>query len=171
MAICCDVFVKEKPNKYKGTRNNKGVVDDRETITQVCIAFMTEETIHIEGKGDRPRYASFWASAKWGTIDYPSNLRQFVKGWFPSMTDAQVEDLDTENLLHQPAYLTITHSASKDGKVWANVTSAATPPKGAAVPEIPADFLRHDVKHGNTPAQQEQPAPIGSEDEDDGMPF
>ena len=172
MAVCCDVFTKEMPNKYKGQTNQRGQVDTRETITKVCILFLTEETIEIEGQM-KPRYASYWGTATLGTPDYPSNVRKFIKAWFPKLTDEHMARLVLDQFVGKPAYLTITHSKSQDGKVWANVTGAMQPPKGANVPAIPADFTRHNDKDAApAPAQQAAPVPAKAADEDDdGLPF
>jgi hypothetical protein len=170
MAVCCDVFTKEMPNKYKGQTNQRGQVDTRETITKVCISFLTEETIEIEGQ-IKPRYASYWGTATLGTPDYPSNVRKFIKAWFPKLTDEHMARLVLDQFVGKPAYLTITHSKSQDGKVWANVTGAMQPPKGANVPAIPADFTRHNDKDAApAPAQQAAPVPAKAADEDD-LPF
>lgn len=145
MAVCADVFIKTQPNKYKGQRNDKGKIDERETVDKVCIAFLTEEPIEIDGEL-KPRYAGFWASASMGTVDYPSNARKFLKGWWPTLTDAQIDEgFDLDKLIGKGAYLTIAH-AVKDGKTYANIVGTAQPPKGATVPQIPADFKRHQEK-------------------------
>ena len=173
MAVCCDVFMKEQPNKYKGQANNRGQVDTRETVTKLCISFITTEMIEIEGKM-KPRYASAWFSASWGTVDYPSNARDFVKTWQPKITDQNIAKLDTEKLVGLPAWLTIVHNVGKDGKTYANVKSAVMPPPGQPAPLIPADFVRHDHKPENAatakPEQAQAPAHIKGEDEDS-MPF
>ena len=172
MAVCCDVFTKEMPNKYKGQTNQRGQVDTRETITKVCISFLTEETIEIEGQM-KPRYASYWGTATLGTPDYPSNVRKFIKAWFPKLTDEHMARLVLDQFVGKPAYLTITHSKSQDGKVWANVTGAMQPPKGANVPAIPADFTRHADKVIEQQAAAQTaaaPVPAKAADEDD-LPF
>lgn len=170
MAVCCDVFLKEQPNKYKGSVNARGQVDNRETVTKLCISFLTTEQIEIDGKM-KPRYASAWFTASWGTPDYPSNARDFVKTWQPKITDANIAKLDTEKLVGLPAWLTIVHNVGKDGKTYANVKSAVMPPPGHPAPLIPADFVRHDAKAENAakPAQA-APAHIVGENESE-MPF
>jgi hypothetical protein len=140
MAVCADVFTKVKPNKYKGTVGNNGKVDSRETITSICVSFLTDEAIEIDGQL-KPRYASFWATASLGTPDYPSNLRKFLKAWMPALTDAQLERFDADQLI---------------GK-GANVMGAMTPPKGATIPMIPADFVRHKDKSDASAAPATQP--------------
>jgi len=165
MAVCADVFTKTLPNKYKGTPNDKGNVDTRDTITKVCISFLTTEMIEIDGT-PKPRYASFWASASMGSIDYPSNARKFIKGWWPTLTDEQIDTgFDLDKLIGKGAYLTITHSTDKNGKVWANIAGAMQPPQGSPVPQIPADFVRHNDK-------VKEPAKVDhTMDEEDSDPF
>lgn len=170
MAVCCDVFMKEQPNKYKGQVNQRGQVDTRETVTKLCISFITTELIEIDGKM-KPRYASAWFSASWGTTDYPSNARDFVKTWQPKITDANIAKLDTEKLVGLPAWLTIVHNV-KDGKTYANVKSAVMPPPGQPAPLIPVDFVRHDQKPENAPtAKPEQARNVPSEGAFDDQPF
>lgn len=168
MAVCADVFTKEMPNKYKGQIDGRGKMDNRDTITKVCIAFLTDELMDINGEMV-PRYASYWGTATLGTVDYPSNVRKFIKAWWPSLTDAKLETLDMDNFIGKGAYLTITNSTDKTGKVWANVIAAAQPPKGATVPLIPAEFVRHKDK--DVQANGTQAAPVTKDEEDDGLPF
>ena len=169
MAVCCDVFLKEQPNKFKGQVNQRGQVDGRDTVTKLCISFMTTEMIEIEGKM-KPRYASVWFSASWGTSEYPSNARDFVKTWQPKITDANIAKLDTEKLVGLPAWLTIVHNVGKDGKTYANVKSAVMPPPGQPAPLIPVDFVRHDAKPENAPAKAAS-APVPAAAETDDLPF
>lgn len=157
MAVCCDVFLKEQPNKFKGQVNQRGQVDSRETVTKLCVSFITTEQIEIDGKM-KPRYASVWFSASWGTAEYPSNARDFVKTWQPKITDANIAKLDTEKLVGLPAWLTIVHNVGKDGKTYANVKSAVMPPPGQPAPLIPADFVRHDEKPENAQAKAQTSA-------------
>lgn len=168
MAVCADVFTRDMPNKYNGQVNQRGQVDTRETITKVCISFLTDEQIEIDGQM-KPRYASYWASATYGSIDYPSNVRKFLKAWFPKLTDADMEGLDLDKFIGKGAYLTIVHSVSKDGKTYANITGAMQPPKGAECPAIPSDFVRHNDK-AKGEAEPAKAAPI-VKDEDDDLPF
>jgi hypothetical protein len=163
LAVLADVFVKATPNKYKGQimtmGKNKGKPDDREFIEKVCFAFLTEEPIEIDGEL-KPRYASYWASAGLGTAEYPSNARKFLKGWWPTLTDAIIDaGLDLDRFVGKGAYITITNSPDKNdpSKVWSNVVGAMQPPKGSTIPLIPADFVRHDAK-----AQQSVPAPVAA---------
>jgi len=164
MAVCADIFTKVKPNKYKGTVGNNGKPDTRDTITSICISFLTDEVIEIDGTL-KPRYASFWATASLGTPDYPSNLRKFLKAWIPALKDSDLESFDADKLIGRGAYLTIAHSVDAAGKTWANIMGAMTPPKGADVPKIPSDFVRHKDKDAAPQAPQSGPGGSGAFDE------
>lgn len=162
LAVCCDVFTKVKPNKYKGTIGNNGKEDTRDTVTKVCVSFLTEEAIEIDGEL-KPRYASYWATASLGTPDYPSNLRKFLKAWIPSLKDSDLQAFDADKLIGKGAYLTIAHHTTKEGKTYANVVGAMAPPKGATVPLIPSDFVRHKDKDNNAaPVTNDAPASYGN---------
>lgn len=172
MAVCADVFMKEVPNRFKGSVNNRGQLDNRDTVTKLCVAFLTTEMIEIEGKM-KPRYVSVWFSASWGTVDYPSNARKFFKTWQPRVTDAMIaKGIDMDQFIGRPAWLTIVQNTGKDGKVYANVVSAVTPPPGQPTPLIPADFVRHKDKeqNGTLPQAQSEPATANLADTDD-LPF
>jgi hypothetical protein len=70
------------------------------------------------------------------------------------------------------AYLTIAHSAGKDGKVWANVVGVAAPPKGATIPLVPKDFVRAKFKDGTATAPAPQKAaPSAANDEPNDLPW
>lgn len=168
LAVLADVFIKSTPNKYKGQMltmgKNKGKPDEREFIEKVCFAFLTEEPIEIDGEL-KPRYASYWASAGLGTAEYPSNARKFLKGWWPTLTDATIDaGLDLDKFIGRGAYITIVNTPDKNdpNKVWSNVVGAMQPPKGSTIPLIPADFVRHDAKQQAAPAAAPvaQPAPV-----------
>ena len=59
-----------------------------------------------------------------------ANLRKFVESWRgAAFTDAQAADFDFKKLLGQRCLLNVTHT-EKDGKVYANVTTATPLPKG-----------------------------------------
>lgn len=138
---------------FKGQVLNNGKVDIRETVTNVCVSFLTTETIVIDGVS-KPRYVGFWASWKKGTVEYPSKLRDFVKGWFPKLTDEKIDDpaYDFEKLIGQGAYVTVIHKPRKDGSIKAEVKGAMTPPPGMPIPAIPADFVRHKDRAENEQA-------------------
>lgn len=150
-AVCADVFTVVQKNIFKGQLQGNGKVDDRDEVTNLCIAFLTTEMIEIDGV-PQPRYAGFWASAKKGTVDYPSKVRDFIKGWYPKLTDEKFDapDFDFEKLIGQGAYITVGHKTKKDGNIKAEVKGAMTPPAGMPIPPIPADFVRHKDKQAAT---------------------
>lgn len=146
-AVCADVFTVEQPNMFKGQVLASGKTDERDTVTNICIAFLTTETIVIDGV-TKPRYAGFWAAAKKGTTEYPSKVREFVKGWYPKLTDEKFDaaDFDFEKLIGQGAYITIGHKLKKNGDTKVEIKGAMTPPPGMPIPQIPTDFVRHKDK-------------------------
>lgn len=169
-AVCADVFTSEKPNKYKGQKLKNGQTDTRETITKVCLAFLTTEAIEIDGDL-KPRYIGWWGTFTMGTTDYPSNLRKFLKSWWPTLTEKQLDDgFDLEKLLGQGAYLTITNTEDANGKTWANVVAAMQPPKGSSIPLIPQDFVRHADKVAEA-NNGSSPAPVAAAEELNDLPF
>lgn len=162
MAVCRDIWIERKPNpKYPGTTPYGK--PEPEQLVKVCIDFLTDEPIEINGSM-HPRFIRYKASPSWHE---DSNLRKFVRGWNPVLGKAEQADL--EALVGAGAYLTITHNAGGDGRVWANVVSAAAPPRGASIPAIPADFVRHKHKDGNTTGATHASAPAKSDNDD--LPF
>jgi hypothetical protein len=97
----------------------------------------------------------------------------------PKITDAIIANgFDLDKLIGQPAWLTVVQNTGKDGKVYANIVSAVTPPPGMGGPAIPADFVRHKDKD-QQPAQasaaaasvKASPAPVAQADNEDDLPF
>lgn len=172
MAVCRDIWVQRKPNpRYPGT-TPWGKPEQPETV-KVRIEFLTDEPIEINGKMLN-RFVMFSANPSWHE---DSALRQFVMRWNPAVGKADQADL--EALVGKGAYLTITHNAGKDGRVYANC-SAAPPPKGATIPVVPADFVRHKDRpaDGAAPVTSDppakytpQPAPPPVAEGDDDLPF
>ena len=139
MAVCRDVWVERKPNpKYPGT--NPWGNPEAEQLVKVCIDFLTDEPIEINGKL-MPRFIRFKANLTWGE---KGSLRNFVSRWNPAL--GREEEADLERLVGSGAYLTVVHNTDNNGKVWANVTNVSAPPKGASIPMIPANFVRHKDK-------------------------
>lgn len=151
-AVCADVYETEQPNPYKGSKfPNSDEIDNRETITKVVVAFLTESAIELPEKGLQPRYVSVWNTATWSD---QGNFRKFITGWLPEVGAS--DKIDTESLVGMPAYLTIAANISKkNGKTYHNVVNVITPPPGYAVPSIPADFKRRKDK-------LQEPAEVGA---------
>ena len=180
MAVMADCWLETKPNPFKGSPRDKKDpskgVDTRETITEVILAFLTDEVVEIGGEM-KPAYVRYRATA---SVADTSNLRKFLKGWFPKLQDADFERFDADKLIGRGAYLTVAHRESK-GNIYANVVNAAAPPKGAAIPAIPADFVRRKDKPQEAPVANvtsdppaSYTAPIGAtatDEEESDLPF
>jgi hypothetical protein len=139
MAVCRDIWVDRKPNpRFPGTTPYGK--PEPEVLVKVCIDFLTDEPVEINGQM-LPRFIRYRANLSWHE---DSALRKFIRGWSPAVGKA--EEADIEVLVGDGAYLTITHSKSPDGKVYANIVGIATPPKGASCPKVPADFIRNKDK-------------------------
>ena len=167
VGILRDVYLKERPNPWKGGVNDKGQVDVRDTITEIFMEFLTDHEVEIEGK-KMPGFTRYTATA---SLAENSNLRKFLKGWFPALKDIDFERFDADKLIGRGAYLTVAHRTDKKGNVWANVVGAMQPPKGSTLPTIPSDFVRKVV---DAPAAQAESVatndPHKREDESD-LPF
>lgn len=169
-AVCVDVFTKEGTNPYYGQVNKfTGEVDNRQTVTKACIAFLTQEYIEVDGV-NKPRYTSFWAGMSWHE---KSKLRGFVAKWMP-MIGAN-DSVNPEQLIGKHALVTVEQYTRRDGKVGHSVSAAmGLPPAMASfVPAVPADFVRQKGK----PARDEQAAPAKvapvapAQDEPNDLPF
>lgn len=179
MAVMADCWLETKPNPFKGSPRDKKDpskgVDTRETITEVILAFLTDEVVEIAGEM-KPAYVRYRATA---SVAETSNLRKFLKGWFPKLQDADFERFDADKMIGRGAYLTVAHRESK-GNTYANVVNAAAPPKGAAIPSIPSDFVRRKDKPApepvanvtsDPPANYKAPIGVEASEEDDDLPF
>ena len=124
VARICDQWEVEQENPYFGSTNPDGKVDERRTVTNVCIAMLTAESIEIDGQL-RPRWVSFWASKSWHE---KSNLRKFVAGFDPSF--AANDQADPEELIGKVVMVNIVHHTKKDGTIRAKVAAAMPAPKG-----------------------------------------
>lgn len=140
MAVCRDVWVERKPNPKAGQINQWGN-EEPDDLVRAVIEFLTDEPIEIDGQ-IFPRFISARLNYTWGE---KGKLRAFVSMWDSAMGKA--DDVDLEALVGRGAYLTVTHNPSADGsKVWANITTISAPPKGASIPAIPSNFIRHKDK-------------------------
>lgn len=141
MAVCRDIY--EEPNPKAGQINKYG---KRTPDTRVVIEFLTEEPVEFNGKME-PSLIRVRFNPSWGE---KSSLRQFVTSWAPAL--GKPDRCNPEDLIGRGAYVTVTHSQDYEDteKKWANIVGIAPPPKGATIPLIPADFVRHKDK-GSAP--------------------
>lgn len=168
LAVLRDNWLETRPNPWKGTTNNEGEVDERDTITELVLEFITDHDIEVKGqlRSDTVRFK------KTASLFKNSALRKFLQGWFPALKEEDFKRFDADKLIGRGAYITVQHNVSKSGSVFANVVGAMQPPKNATVPTVPADFVRHDDR---APKAANPQAPVGQEitrgvDEDD-LPF
>lgn len=167
MAICRDVYVKEDPNPWYGKVYEEGEeADMRKTLRRVYFEFLTDEPIELKGQL-YPRFVRHKLNLAWGD---KSKLRPFVTAWNTAL--GKDDSADLEELVGAGAYLTIAHNVDKQGRVWANIVGIAAPPKGASVPQVPSNFVRHKDKAApsvtnDPPANYEVPKQgIGQTDKD-----
>jgi hypothetical protein len=166
LAVMADCWLETKPNPWKGTVNDAGRKDTRDEITEIIMAFLTEEPFE-DGGTIKPSYTRYRATA---SVAENSNLRRFIKGWFPKLTDADFERFDADKLIGRGAYVTVVQKEGKKG-LYSFASSAMQPPKGAQVPAIPSDFIRHKDKPKDAgPSAQAGPEVATNTDEDD-LPF
>lgn len=144
MAVMRDTYLKERPNPWKGTANDKGVIDTRDIITELIMEFLTDHEVEVDGK-KLPGFVRFAATA---SLAENAKLRKFIGAWFPQLKEADFKRFDADKLIGRGAYITVKQNISKKGDVFANVIAAAQPPKGVALPIIPKDFVRHQDKQG-----------------------
>lgn len=173
-AVCVDVYDKQEKNNFYGSTRPDGSTDTRENILVAYIEFLTDQNQRVR----------FKANATLGTSDKPSNLRKFIKTWNAKVNDKHLDSFNPEVMLGWPAYLTVQHRDSKNGKSYANVIAAMAPPPGSPVPTIPADFVRQKDKATAQPVAT-TPQPVAAneppphsmadappvKEEDDDLPF
>lgn len=171
IGILRDTYLRSRPNPWKGQQRDpkdasKGV-DERDTITELVLEFLTDHIVEVNGDM-LPGFVRYTASA---SVAENSNLRKFLKAWFPQLKDEDFKRFDADKLIGKGAYITVAHRVDKKGDTWANVVGAMQPPKGTNLPTIPRDFVRHCDKPENKQAEpQAAPAHAQGVDEDD-LPF
>lgn len=179
LATMCDCWLQVRQNPWKGTKNQEGKIDTRETITEIKLAFLTDEKVEVGGEM-KPGYVTYAATA---SVAENSNLRKFLRGWFPKLQDSNFNQFDADKLLGWGAYITVVQKQGDKG-AYSYVTNASAPPKGSVCPAIPSDFVRRkdkpsevaQVPSGPTMstsiATPRAPEPIiGNIEEEDDLPF
>lgn len=161
LAVCRDTYLETRPNPWKGLpRDSKDPskgVDERDEITEIHIEFLTEHP--YESKGDLlPSFVKYQATA---SLADNSNLRKFLKGWFPALKDEHFQRFDADKLIGRGAYITVAQNVDKKGNVWAKVIGAMQPPKDSSLPMIPKDFVRHEDKQ-RAAAPNPEKAPLAA---------
>lgn len=184
LAVCADVFLLEEPNYFYGKRGMDGKIDERETTTNLHIAFLTDNLTE-DGK---PSYISEKFTASCGD---KSKLAIFLRTWLPELANENLWKYDFEKLIGRKAELTTIinpHKTNPQHLGYSKITVAISPRKSDVCPEIPADFKRTDVVARQAKADERlaevrvdrsenpfaAPAPAkasGDDDNDDQLPF
>lgn len=92
----------------------------------------TELKVFKEGEEEKP-----YSISKEFTLSMyeKANLRKFLEGWRgKGFTDDEAEAFDITVLLGKVCMVSIIHKTSKNGKVYADISSVTTIPKGLNVP-------------------------------------
>ncbi len=160
MAVCRDIYVDVVDNPKAGQTNQWGNVEPPR-LTYIYFEFLTDEPIEINGK-ILPRFVRHRVTKSWGE---KSNCRKFVGSWDPAA--GKNDTMSLSAFVGRGAYLNIVHNVS-GGKTYANIATIAAPPKGATIPMIPKDFIRHKDKAAGMTSPS--PQHIQGEGEEN-MPF
>lgn len=92
----------------------------------------TELKVFKEGEEEKP-----YSISKEFTLSMyeKANLRKFLEGWRgKGFTDDEAEAFDITVLIGKACMVSIIHKTSKNGKVYADISSVTTIPKGLVVP-------------------------------------
>ncbi len=135
-AVCVDVTpLKKQPSQY----------GERDVFRVVFEIDMPRE--------DGSRFCA-WSRNFTPTINEKAAFRKFLRGWLGrDLTEAELEDFDTETLIGKPAQLVVVHE-HKDGATYANI-AACTPFKSG-------EPLVAGGKYVRLKDRQAKPAPNGT---------
>lgn len=99
----------------------------------------TELKVFKEEKGEQPLSISKEFTL---SMHEKANLRKFLAGWRgKDFTEEEALSFDVTNLLGKECMLSIIHKTSKTGRVYAEISSCSTVPKGIKVdPQINPTF-------------------------------
>jgi len=82
-----------------------------------------------------------------------ANLRKFLESWRGrGFTDEEAKKFNISKLLGVPCFLSIIHKISRQGKVYADISSISTLPKGMVCPEQ----VYHNFEFSFTPFDQDK---------------
>lgn len=92
----------------------------------------TELKVFKEGEEEKP-----YSISKEFTLSMyeKANLRKFLEGWRgKGFTESEAEAFDITVLIGKACMVSVIHKTSKNGKVYADISSVTTIPKGLVVP-------------------------------------
>jgi len=110
------------------------VMGEPKTLNKVRLSWElpTEMKVFKEEKGEQPCSISQEFTL---SLHEKSNLRKFLAGWRgKDFTEEQAKAFDITVLMGKECMLNIIHKPSKNGKVYANISSCSTLPKGLKCP-------------------------------------
>jgi hypothetical protein len=121
--VCVDVTPPRKQQSEYGERDVFKVVFevdmDREDGSRFCV----------------------WSRNFTPSLSEKANFRKFLRGWFGrDLSEAELQDFDTETLLGKPAQLVVVHE-HKENKVYSNI-AACTPDKSGEPLKPSGKFVR-----------------------------
>jgi hypothetical protein len=111
-AVCVDVTPLRKQQSEYGERDVFKVVFEvdmeKEDGTPFCV----------------------WSRNFTPSLNEKANFRKFLRGWFGrDLSEAELEDFDTETLLGKPAMLVVVHE-HKENKVYSNIAACTSDKSG-----------------------------------------
>lgn len=88
------------------------------------------------------------------SLNEKSALRPFLESWRgKAFTTDELRGFELKNVLGAPAFLSVIHSTKEDGRIFADIATAAAFPKGVTKPDKPSNPLRHfSVEDGLIPS-------------------
>lgn len=93
----------------------------------------TELKVFKEEKGEQPQVVSKEFTL---SMHEKSNLRKFLESWRgKGFTEEEAKKFDVTKLLGKSCMLSIIHKTSKQGKIYAEISSISTLPKGMTCPD------------------------------------
>lgn len=114
------------------------MVDKVRLTFELC----NEKKVFKEGEDPKPYSVSREFTLSMGP---KANLRAFIEGFGGTkMHDDEAYNFDLESLLGEACLLNVVH-VEKDGKTYANVTSASPLPKGMEAPALVNDAKMLDI--------------------------
>lgn len=103
----------------------------------------TELKVFKEENGEQPQVISKEFTL---SMHEKSSLRKFLQSWRgKNFTDEEAKKFDITKLMGKPCMLSITHKASKTGKVYAEISSVAMLMKGMTCPEQINETFEYSV--------------------------
>jgi len=93
----------------------------------------TELKVFKEEKGEQPQSVSKEFTL---SMHEKANLRKFLESWRgKGFSEEEAKKFDVTKLLGKPCMISIIHKTSKQGKLYAEISSISTLPKGMTCPE------------------------------------